>query len=64
MGRPEGEGHATEEQFAAASQELNAIPIPWIEPIDVSNALLFLASDEARYITGLTMTIDAGGQIV
>jgi (+)-trans-carveol dehydrogenase len=39
---------------------LNALPIPWVEPVDISNALLFLASDEARYITGITLPVDAG----
>ena len=39
---------------------LNALPIKWVEPVDISNALLFLASDEARYITGVTLPIDAG----
>ena len=39
--------------------ELNALPIPWVEPLDISNAVLFLASDEARYITGVTLPIDA-----
>jgi (+)-trans-carveol dehydrogenase len=39
---------------------LNALPVAWVEPVDVSNALLFLASDEARYITGVTLPIDAG----
>ena len=34
---------------------------PAVEPRDVSNAVLFLASDEARYVTGLQMTVDAGG---
>jgi NAD(P)-dependent dehydrogenase (short-subunit alcohol dehydrogenase family) len=29
--------------------------------VDISNALLFLASDEARYITGVTLPVDAGG---
>lgn len=33
---------------------------PWIDPIDVSNALLFLASDEARYITGQVLAVDQG----
>jgi NAD(P)-dependent dehydrogenase (short-subunit alcohol dehydrogenase family) len=31
-----------------------------VDPIDISNAVLFLASDESRYVTGLTMTVDAG----
>jgi SDR family mycofactocin-dependent oxidoreductase len=39
---------------------LTALPVPWVESIDISNALLFLASDEARYITGVTLPIDAG----
>jgi (+)-trans-carveol dehydrogenase len=38
----------------------NALPVPWVEPRDVSNAVLFLASDEARYITGTTLLVDAG----
>jgi NAD(P)-dependent dehydrogenase (short-subunit alcohol dehydrogenase family) len=39
---------------------LNALPLPWVEPIDISNAVLWLASDEARYVTGVTLPIDAG----
>lgn len=39
---------------------LNALPVPWIEDIDVSNAALWLASDEARYVTGVALPIDAG----
>jgi (+)-trans-carveol dehydrogenase len=39
---------------------LNVIPVPWVEPIDVSHAVVFLASDEARYITGATLPVDAG----
>lgn len=36
------------------------LPIPWVTPEDISNAVLFLASDEARYITGVTLPVDAG----
>ena len=39
---------------------MNALPIPWVEPRDITNAVLFLASDEARYITGVTLPVDAG----
>jgi (+)-trans-carveol dehydrogenase len=39
---------------------LPAIPIPYVEPIDVSNAVVFLASDEARYITGIDLPVGAG----
>lgn len=50
----------TQEQAAVILQETNALPIPWVEPVDVSNALLFLASDEARYVTGTELKVDAG----
>jgi (+)-trans-carveol dehydrogenase len=52
--------HPTIEDFGPISQSMNALPIPWVEPVDISNALLFLASDEARYITGVTLPVDAG----
>jgi SDR family mycofactocin-dependent oxidoreductase len=38
----------------------NLLPVPWIEPEDVSAAVLYLASDRARYITGTQFVIDAG----
>jgi SDR family mycofactocin-dependent oxidoreductase len=57
--RPDLE-HPTREDFAPASQSVNALPIPWVEPVDISNAILFLASDEGRYITGVTLPVDAG----
>jgi (+)-trans-carveol dehydrogenase len=50
----------TREEAAKAFATLNPMPIPWIGPEDVSNAVLFLASDESRYITGLELKIDAG----
>jgi len=50
----------TAEQYAEVMGTLNALPIPWVEPRDISNAVLFLASDEARYITGVTLPVDAG----
>ncbi|MEI7886439.1 MAG: mycofactocin-coupled SDR family oxidoreductase [Actinomycetes bacterium] len=34
--------------------------IPWVEPADISDALLWLCSDEARYVTGVTLPVDAG----
>ncbi|MEV1329302.1 mycofactocin-coupled SDR family oxidoreductase [Micromonospora costi] len=53
----------TIEEFAPVSQQMNALPIPWVEAVDISNALLFLASDEARYITGVALPVDAGAAI-
>jgi len=55
-----GVENPTPEQFAEASQATNALPIPLVEPADISNAVLFLASDEARYVTGVTFPVDAG----
>lgn len=44
----------------AGFASLNKLPIPFVDPIDISNAVLFLASDEARYITGVQLPVDAG----
>jgi SDR family mycofactocin-dependent oxidoreductase len=51
---------ATREQAAVGMKALNALPVPWVEPVDISNAVLYLACDESRYVTGTTMVIDAG----
>ena len=50
----------TKDVIGERFQTLNALPIRWVEPRDISNAVLFLASDEARYITGVTLPVDAG----
>ncbi|MGW3472658.1 mycofactocin-coupled SDR family oxidoreductase [Saccharopolyspora sp. NPDC000995] len=39
---------------------VNSLPIEFVEPRDISNAVLYLASDEAQYVTGLELTVDAG----
>jgi SDR family mycofactocin-dependent oxidoreductase len=38
----------------------NLLPVDIVEPVDISNAILFLVSDEARYVTGVTFPVDAG----
>lgn len=50
----------TKEDVAAVLQRLHPIPVPWVEPEDVSNAVLFLVSDDARYITGEAIHVAAG----
>lgn len=57
--RPDLE-NPTAEDMAPVSQMLNTMPVPWVEADDIANAALFLASDEARFITGVTLPIDAG----
>jgi SDR family mycofactocin-dependent oxidoreductase len=49
----------TPQQIAERSAG-NLLPVPWIEPEDVANAVLYLASDRARFITGAPLVIDAG----
>lgn len=58
-----GKEGATKDEFAVVSQSMNALPLPWVEAVDISNALLFLSSDEARYITGVALPVDAGATL-
>jgi len=58
--RPDLDREPTREEFAQAARTMNMLAIPWVEPVDVTNACLFLASDEARYITAVTLPVDAG----
>lgn len=51
------------DDLAVAAQFMHVLPIGWVEPVDISNAVLFLASDESRYVTGLPMTVDAGSML-
>lgn len=55
-----GSEQVTGEQFATAMRANNALPVPWVEMCDVSNAMLYLASEESRYVTGTQHVVDAG----
>ncbi|MFA4084055.1 mycofactocin-coupled SDR family oxidoreductase [Mycobacteroides salmoniphilum] len=57
--RPDLE-HPTEQDAAEALAARTLLPVPWVEAVDISNAVVFLASDEARYITGTQLVVDAG----
>ncbi|WP_330255256.1 mycofactocin-coupled SDR family oxidoreductase [Nocardia sp. NBC_00565] len=59
MFRPDLE-HPTVDDFAAVSRMMHVLPTPWVEAEDISNAVLFLASAESRYITGVALPVDAG----
>jgi NAD(P)-dependent dehydrogenase (short-subunit alcohol dehydrogenase family) len=59
MFRPDLESPGRDD-IVGVSTATNALPVPWVESRDVSNAVLFLASDEARYITGVALPVDAG----
>ncbi len=58
-----GKAYTTLDEVKSAFTRLNAIPVPWVEPVDISNAVLFLASEEARYVTGCMLTVDCGSTI-
>lgn len=47
----------------AGFQAMNLLPIPWVDAVDVSNAIVWLASDAARYLTGVTLPVDAGNAL-
>ena len=57
-----GSGGRTLADVAPQMQHLYALPVPWMEVEDISRALVVLGSDESRYITGIALPIDAGGQ--
>jgi (+)-trans-carveol dehydrogenase len=53
----------TRERLRDRFQSLMLLPVPWVEPVAISDAVLFLASDEARYITGVALPVDGGGML-
>ena len=57
--RPDLENPGPDEVLEAF-QSLQAMPIPYLESVDISNAIVWLVSDSARYVTGVQLTLDAG----
>ncbi|BBX17058.1 SDR family mycofactocin-dependent oxidoreductase [Mycolicibacterium duvalii] len=60
--RPDLE-HPVTEDVMDAFGTIQAMPIPYVDPADVSHAVVYLASDESRYVTGLQLTVDAGAAL-
>jgi SDR family mycofactocin-dependent oxidoreductase len=58
--RPDLQGPVSKEDFQMASVFYHALPTGWIEPQDVAEVVLFLASDASKYMTGTSIPIDAG----
>jgi SDR family mycofactocin-dependent oxidoreductase len=56
-----GQEGVTRDDAQDAMKAINALPVPWVEAVDIANAVLYLASDEARYVTGIALPVDAGG---
>jgi len=55
-----GRADATQQDALPALQAMHALPVPFLEPVDVSNAVVYLASEDGRYITGTAAVLDAG----
>lgn len=60
--RPDIE-HPTRDDALVAFPAINALPIPYVEPGDVAAAVLFLLSDDSRFVTGLQLRVDAGAYV-
>jgi SDR family mycofactocin-dependent oxidoreductase len=50
----------TREDFQEGLSGQGLLPTPWVEPVDVSNAVVWLASDASRFVTGTATPVDAG----
>jgi SDR family mycofactocin-dependent oxidoreductase len=57
--RPDLE-HPTQEDFEAVARTMTAMPTTALEPVDISNAIVYLVSDDGRYVTGTTHVVSAG----
>ncbi|MGH3470070.1 MAG: mycofactocin-coupled SDR family oxidoreductase [Thermocrispum sp.] len=57
--RPDLENPGIDEAAEALAQ-LNILPLPWMDPVEISHSVVFLASEEAKYITGVALPVDAG----
>jgi SDR family mycofactocin-dependent oxidoreductase len=61
--RPDLENPTREDALAALASTQLLPDVPYVEPYDITNAVLFLASDESRYVTGQFISVDAGAHL-
>jgi (+)-trans-carveol dehydrogenase len=61
--RPDLE-NPTREDLSAVSASMHTLPVDFVQAVDIANAAVFLASDEARYITGVPLSVDAGADLI
>jgi NAD(P)-dependent dehydrogenase (short-subunit alcohol dehydrogenase family) len=52
--------HPTREDAMVTFPHMQKLPIPYVEPVDISNAVLWLASEESRFVTGQQLKVDGG----
>jgi (+)-trans-carveol dehydrogenase len=57
--RPDLE-HPTREDALEAFASFNLLKVPYVEPVDISNAIVYLVSDSGRYVTGTVLPVDCG----
>jgi SDR family mycofactocin-dependent oxidoreductase len=57
---PDKENPTTADVEAVILRDLHKMPVPWIDPSDISNAVCFLASEEARYVSGIGIDVNCG----
>jgi SDR family mycofactocin-dependent oxidoreductase len=55
-----GKPDANADDLAALMLARHSLPVPWVDAEDIANATIWLSSDEARYVTGATLPVDAG----
>ena len=55
-----GVENPTVADFGDKFTAMNLLPVPWAEAVDISHAVVYLASDESRYVTGVTLPVDSG----
>jgi NAD(P)-dependent dehydrogenase (short-subunit alcohol dehydrogenase family) len=60
MFRPDLENPGPDDVREVAAAFMHTLPVGWVDPLDVSNAVLFLSCDESRFVTGVSLPVDAG----